>query len=74
MRNYLVAMGFRTVAFPLGVWALASGWLVVGWALAIAALLLPSIAVMLANAVDRRRAPGSPQNPTRALPSGPGTP
>jgi Protein of unknown function (DUF3099) len=72
MRNYLVAMGFRTVAFPLGVWALVSGWSVIGWVLAAAAVFLPSIAVMFANAVDRRRSTSRPVSPTRALPPGPG--
>lgn len=72
MRNYLWAMGFRTLAFPLGVWALASGWTVVGWILAVAAVVLPSIAVMFANAVDRRRSTSRPQSPVRALPPGAG--
>lgn len=69
MRSYLLAMGFRTVSFPLAVFALLHGWLVVGWILAIAAIVLPSIAVTLANAVDHRRGNASgPVSPTRALP------
>jgi peptidoglycan/LPS O-acetylase OafA/YrhL len=70
MRTYLVAMGVRTVSFPLAVWALMSGWVVVGWILAAAAVLLPSVAVMLANAVDQRRRAAPPRRPTRALPAG----
>lgn len=62
-------MGFRTVAFPLAVWALAAGWMVVGWLLAAAAVVLPSVAVAFANNVDRRRQRGPrPERPTRALP------
>lgn len=70
MRAYLIAMGVRTVSFPLAVWALVSGWTVLGWILAAAALLLPSVAVMLANAVDQRRSVGAPLRPSRALPAG----
>jgi hypothetical protein len=68
MRTYLVAMAVRTVCFPLAVWALVSGWVVVGWTLGLAAVVLPSLAVMLANAVDQRRRPGRPLSPLRALP------
>lgn len=71
MKQYIWAMGFRVLAFPLGVWALVSGWTVVGWTLALAAVVLPSFAVMLANAVDRRADPGVPRSPTRQLPPGP---
>lgn len=55
MRAYLISMGTRIVAFPIAVWALLSGWPVLGWTLAVAALVLPSFAVMIANAVDRRQ-------------------
>lgn len=55
MRTYAVAMSIRTVSFPLAVWAFMSGWIVVGWLLAAAAILLPSFAVMAANTVDERR-------------------
>lgn len=69
LRTYLIAMAFRTVSFPLAVWALLSGWIVVGVFFALAATILPQIAVMLANAVDRRTAPDdSMLSPIRALP------
>ncbi len=54
MRNYLVAMGFRIVGFPVSVWLLLNGFVVLGAALAVAATVVPSIAVVIANAVDRR--------------------
>jgi len=72
VRNYLWTMAFRTVAFPLGIWAIVSGWTVVGWILAVCAVVLPSIAVMFANAVDRRRSTTRPVSPVRSLPPGPG--
>lgn len=69
MRNYTIAMAIRTAAFPLAVWALLSGWIVVGVLLALAATFLPQVAVMLANAVDHRTAPASTlTSPTRMLP------
>lgn len=72
MRTYLIAMGFRTVCFPLAVWALVSGWAVVGWTLGLVAVVMPSFAVMLANAVDQRRRPaGTVQSPNQALPPAP---
>ncbi len=72
LRSYLIAMAIRTVSFPLAVWALLSGWLVVGLVLAAAATFLPQIAVMIANAVDNRTAPaGTITSPTRALPPAP---
>lgn len=72
MRTYLIAMAIRTVCFPLAVWALVSGWMLVGWTLGIVAVVMPSLAVMLANAVDRRRRPaGEVQSPVRALPPAP---
>ncbi len=71
MRSYLIAMGLRTVSFPLAVVALLNGWTVIGWVLAVLAIVLPSVAVTIANAVDRRRGgPGGPVSPTRALPPG----
>lgn len=69
MRTYLIAMGFRTAAFPLAVWALVSGWTVAGWVLAVAAVGLPPIAVTLANTVDHRRNTDQPVSPIRALPA-----
>jgi hypothetical protein len=52
-RRYLISMGIRTVCFVLAIFA--SGWL--RWLLVIAALLLPYIAVIIANA-GREPAPG----------------
>lgn len=72
MRAYLVAMAIRIISFPLAVWALLSGQILLGSALAAAAVLIPSFAVMLANNVDRRGGPGAPRSPLRQLP--PGTP
>ncbi|USQ78252.1 DUF3099 domain-containing protein [Ornithinimicrobium faecis] len=71
MRSYAIAMSIRTVSFPLAVWALLSGWTVIGIVLALAATFLPQVAVMTANAVDHRTAPaGHLTSPTRML--GPG--
>lgn len=52
-RRYLISMGIRTVCFILAI--IASGWL--RWLMVIAALLLPYIAVIIANA-GREPAPG----------------
>jgi hypothetical protein len=72
MRQYLVAMGIRTVAFPLAVWAVVSGATTLGWVLFGLAALIPSVAVMAANAVDQRRAPtGEVASPVPALGPGP---
>ncbi|MCK0113760.1 DUF3099 domain-containing protein [Ornithinimicrobium sp. F0845] len=72
MRTYLIAMAVRTVSFPLAVWALVSGWIVVGVILAAAATFLPQIAVTIANAVDNRTTGGGvPVSPARALPASP---
>lgn len=68
MRAYLIAMSIRIASFPLSVWALASGQIVIGCILATAAILLPSFAVMLANNPDQRRASVGPVSPVRALP------
>lgn len=75
MRSYLLAMGFRTVAFPLAVWAIVSEWYVVGSLLVVAAAVLPSVAVMLANAVDRRASVTgpAPRSPVQGLGAGRGT-
>ena len=45
-RRYLISMGIRTVCFVLAIFA--SGWL--RWLLVIAALVLPYVAVIIANA------------------------
>lgn len=69
--QYLLAMGFRIVAFPLAIWALMSGWTITGWILAGVAILAPSVAVGLANNVDHRQQAGRlPPPPRPAL--GPG--
>jgi hypothetical protein len=55
MRRYLVSMGIRTVSFVLAVVALyVLHWTVVGWAFVIAAVILPYIAVVVANATRSR--------------------
>jgi len=51
VRRYLLSMGIRTVCFLLAVVALAVlHWTVVGWLFVIAAVMLPYIAVVVANA------------------------
>ena len=55
MRRYLWSMGIRTACFELAVVALGVlHWTVVGWALVIAAVILPYIAVVVANATRPR--------------------
>lgn len=55
MRRYLVSMGIRTVCFILAVVALAVlHWTLIGWTLVIAAVLLPYVAVVMANATRSR--------------------
>lgn len=56
MRRYLVSMGVRTVCFILAVVALAGlHWTLIGWTLVVAAVLLPYVAVVMANATRSRR-------------------
>jgi Protein of unknown function (DUF3099) len=51
MRRYLLSMGIRTACFLLAVVALAVlHWTVVGWVLVTAAVILPYVAVVAANA------------------------
>lgn len=51
MRRYLLSMGIRTVSFLLAVFALTVlHWTVIGWLFVIAAVVLPYIAVVVANA------------------------
>ena len=51
MRRYLLSMGIRTACFVLAVIALGVlHWTVVGWILVIGAVILPYIAVVIANA------------------------
>ncbi len=69
MRVYLVTMGIRVACFPLSVWALMSGYLIIGSMLAAAAVLLPGFAMMFANNKDTRSATNGPVSPVRALPT-----
>jgi len=56
MRRYLVSMGIRTGCFILAVVALAGlHWTLIGWTLVIAAVLLPYVAVVMANATRSPR-------------------
>ena len=71
MRRYLVSMVIRTVCFVLAVVAIALlHWTVVGWLLVVAAVVLPYIAVVMANATRSLRStylgPVAPSNPTPA--------
>jgi hypothetical protein len=50
-RRYLVSMAIRTLCF-LGAVVVGPGWL--RWVLVAGAVLLPYVAVVLANATDRR--------------------
>ena len=52
MRRYLISMSIRTVCFILAV--VCTGWL--RWTFAALAIVLPYVAVVLANAGPRRRA------------------
>jgi len=55
MRRYLLSMGIRTASFVLAVVALGVlHWTVVGWLLVIAAVVLPYVAVVVANATRPR--------------------
>jgi Protein of unknown function (DUF3099) len=49
-RRYLISMGIRTACFVLAI--VASGWL--RWALLVGALVLPYVAVVIANAGRER--------------------
>jgi hypothetical protein len=51
MRRYLVSMGIRTACFILAVVAIVwLHWTVIGWVFIIAAVVLPYVAVVMANA------------------------
>lgn len=69
MRNYTISMTIRTLCFVLAIFT--HGW--IRWVFAIAAILLPYIAVVLANASNQRRIDvrGSvrPQRADQQLPS-----
>ena len=56
MRRYLMSMGIRTACFILAVVAVVwLHWTAVGWVLVVAAVILPYIAVVMANATRSRR-------------------
>lgn len=65
MRRYLIAMAVRIVGFPVSVWLLVNDYWVPGLLLAVFATVMPSIAVVVANAVDHR---GSADTPTAPEP------
>lgn len=68
MRSYLVAMGVRTLSFPVAIWAFVNDHLVIGWIFVVLAVIIPSVAVMLANAVDHRgESRGAPESPVQGL-------
>ncbi|MGZ4600466.1 MAG: DUF3099 domain-containing protein [Oryzihumus sp.] len=57
MRRYLISMGIRTVCFLLSVLAIVVlHWTVVGWTLVAGAVVLPYVAVVMANATRARAA------------------
>jgi hypothetical protein len=67
MRRYLLSMGIRTVSFVLAVVALTVlHWTVIGWALVAAAVVLPYIAVVVANATRPRGSTGNEAPPEPA--------
>ena len=69
MKRYLISMSVRTLCFILAV--VFEGWL--RWTMAAAAILLPYIAVVMANAGPRKTVhAGSPYSPARvAIEGGP---
>lgn len=69
MKQYLTAMGIRTAAFPVAVWAFMTERYALATVAAVLAIVIPSFAVMIANAVDQRQAPETdrPEAPTRQL-------
>ncbi|CAN5359212.1 hypothetical protein BH23ACT6_BH23ACT6_01370 [soil metagenome] len=71
MRVYLITMGIRVACFPLSVWALMSGYIIIGSILAGAAVLLPGFAMLFANNKDTRASSAVPTSPVRALPPTP---
>lgn len=70
MRNYTISMTIRTLCFVLAIFT--HGW--IRWVFAIAAIILPYIAVVLANATNQRqisvRGSVQPGPTNRQLPSG----
>ena len=74
MRRYLISMGIRTGCFILAVVALAVlHWTLIGWILVIAAVLLPYVAVVMANATRSRTitplGPMTVKDPSTSQPS-----
>ncbi|MFC6421445.1 DUF3099 domain-containing protein [Ornithinimicrobium tianjinense] len=68
MRSYLIAMGIRTLSFPVAIWAFVNHHLAIGWIFVVLAVVIPSVAVMLANAVDHRgESRGTPESPVQGL-------
>ena len=77
MRRYLVSMTIRTACFLLAVIAIAVfHWAIVGWTLVVAAVILPYIAVVMANATRSARGtyrgevPPSTATPAQLSPPG----
>jgi hypothetical protein len=77
-RRYIISMTIRSIAFVAAV-AVGPGWL--RWVLIAAALVLPYVAVVLANAGNQRQdvfdVPGAPyghelEGPSGGRPVGPG--
>lgn len=66
MVRYFTSMGIRTVCFVLAfVFIYYLEWDVIGWICAVGALILPYIAVVMANATRGREIrPASPLTPT----------
>lgn len=74
MHRYLLSMSIRTLCFVLSVIFLAAlHWTIAGWILVVAAVLLPYVAVVMANAASSRGgsevgAVARPVGPNRQLP------
>lgn len=68
MHRYLLSMGIRTACFLLAVVAVVVlHWTAVAWVLVVTAVILPYIAVVMANATRSRRIMDlAPVPPTRA--------
>ena len=69
-RRYLLSMGLRTLCF-VGAIVVGSGWL--RWVLVVAALVLPYVAVVMANAASPKVAGTMPEGPDlqhKSLPPG----
>ena len=71
MRRYLVSMGIRTACFLLAVVAVVGlQWTAVGWILVVAAVILPYVAVVMANAKRSLRSTyREPVSPNKATPA-----